>query len=251
MRGVTSKRRRQRAGARTSLRTLGWRRRARAGGIHAAGIWSLGSSRLVSVTEPASSRRSLASGEPPAEREVGAGAPRGACDPGMPSPCRRRQETPLPLPGVARTVAAFRPLSRSGTVRTPSAASVQAAARRGALLPAPRAPTGPSGWTLRSARIPGAHGTPSLSAGSAASEAEGGVRRHEDVPSPTISFPVSFGFPGMCLLPSCSPKEPQFFFFDPRNSLPACFDFTLCVASSCQRVLCISSLAVPLGQLKS
>ena len=168
MRGVTSKRRRQRAGARTSLRTLGRRRRARAGGIHAAGIWSLGSSRLVSVTEPASSRRSLASGEPPAEREVGAGAPRGACDPGMPSPCRRRQETPLPLPGVAGPVAAFRPLSRSGTVRTPSTASVQAARPQRGVAPSsplPGLPPAPRGGLFGQRESQGPTALPPLALG--------------------------------------------------------------------------------------
>lgn len=120
-RGVTSKRRRQRAGARTSLRTPRPAAAAKGGRDRSRRDW-----------EP----RSLAVGEydriiPRPEGHWPQGSRQRAGGFGARSPARglragdtlptplRRQEAPLPLPGVSQPVGTFRPLARSGTVRAP------------------------------------------------------------------------------------------------------------------------------------
>lgn len=74
----------------------------------------------------------------------------------------------------------------------------------------------------------------------------GGIRDHEEAPSPVISFLRYFGFPGIDILLACSPKEPIFLsleFPNPRNPLPFRFDFMSCKASSYQRVYFLTSVS--------
>lgn len=211
-RGVTSKQRRQRAGARTSLRTPGLaaagqgRRRRHRRDLDPRSL-AVGEYDRAAPFLKVTGLKGAESGA----WGSGPGSPRRACGPGTPS---------LRRAGVRRHHCGFlglnvpppRPQWNSPYLPHPPPQCLQPGprTRRCALFPGPPG----SGrfllrWTPRglpeSQRRP-----PSSSAEECSSCGLRSLSHHEEAPSPVIPFPMSFGFPGMYTL-SFS-KGPHFFF---------------------------------------